>query len=617
MKPKRCIHRVWPLAVLIVCALAGAVAACRAAASGRLDRTEIKLGDSAYLTVTSSGQDTAVRAPVVAGLNFSAVGETSTSDAINGAQTVTTGTIYQATPERAGSFAIPGLGQNSGPLILRVDPGTSALAGSGSAALPALSLAGPASGGTHSAPDGTAFVRLLIPKETLYVGETTPVEIQVGVRPEVAASLNGVPTLNGDAFTFNPLSAHPEQTQESVGGRTYIILTWHTALAAIKPGNFSVTVDTPLTVQIRSAAPIRPRLSGGLGDDSLFGDPFNDPFFRSFFGTTTEKQIDVQSDPQTLKVLELPSSGRPADFSGAVGNFTAQSELSAAEGAVGDPLTLRMKISGEGNFDRVNSPMLCAASGWKTYLPSSKSHPADATGFSGEKDFEQAVIPLGSGREVLPALTFSYFDPDTRQYRTARTDPLSVQVTPSAEGPGSAAVPVASSPVSAHPTVADALRPDEVPHGRSVATLRPLYFQPWFLGSQGVLVLGFAAGLILLRRRERRSSDAGVLRHREIERKIAACLQAMDQATTVREPAAFFAAARSALQFKLADRWGIEPAAVTAAELNSRPREGNDEIKRVFALADEAAYSGQGCSSADFQQWTAIVRTHLKTEEER
>ena len=67
------------------------------------------------------------------------------------------------------------------------------------------------------------------------------------------ASLNGLPTLNGDAFMLNKLSSKPEQTQEMVGGTPYTVLTWHSVLAAVKPGDFSLTVETPLTVQMRTA----------------------------------------------------------------------------------------------------------------------------------------------------------------------------------------------------------------------------------------------------------------------------------------------------------------------------------------------------------------------------
>ena len=201
-----------------------------------------------------------------------------------------------------------------------------------------------------------------------------------------------------------------------VAGKPYTVLTWHSVLAAVKPGDFSLTVETPITVQMRTA-PRRAQMPEGMFGDSMF----NDPFFQSFFGGgTTEKQITVASDPDAFTVLALPAAGRPTGFSGAVGTFDVSSELSAAKSAAGDPLTLRLKVTGTGDFDRVNSAMLGAADGWKTYQSTAKFTPTDSAGYSGEKDFEQAVIPMQPGRQTVPALAFSFFNPETRQRSTGQ-----------------------------------------------------------------------------------------------------------------------------------------------------------------------------------------------------
>ena len=62
-----------------------------------------------------------------------------------------------------------------------------------------------------------------------------------------------------------------------------------------------------------------------------------------------------------------------------------------------------MKVSGKGDFDRVNSAMLGEADGWRTYPPAAKFKAADSVGYSGEKDFEQAVIPMQPGPHTVPA----------------------------------------------------------------------------------------------------------------------------------------------------------------------------------------------------------------------
>jgi hypothetical protein len=595
-----------------VVALAGTAAVAAPAVTAQLDRADIALGDSAQLTLSVSGSSADdISPPVVPGLEFAAVGQSSQYESINGVTTSTTSITYAVTPQHAGNFTIPALSLGSQPLILHVQSGNgggSAAAGnsSGASSLPPPAASGLSAGETHTTQDGAAFARLLLPKHELYVGETVPVEIQVGLRPGLVAQLDGLPTLNGDSFTLNKLSDKPEQTQEIIGDTPYTVLTWHSVLAAVKPGDFPLTVETPFTVQMRTA-PRRAQMPEGM---------FGDPFFQSFFGGgTTEKQITVASNPDALKVLALPAAGRPAGFSGAVGKFEVSSELSAATSAAGDPLTLRLKVTGTGDFDRVNSPMLGEVNGWKTYQPSAKFAPADSAGYSGEKDFEQAVIPMQTGRQTVPALAFSFFNPDTRRYEIEKTTPLSVEVAPTPAGSLATTAVSATSLTPASPPPRDGLRPDRVETGGTVATLRPLYFQPLFVSAQSTLVLGFAGGLIFLRRRERRAQDADGARRREASGAIGHCLAEMEAASAAGDSLRFFQSGRAALQQKLATRWHVAPASITIAEIDTRLNGDSAEIRRIFALADQAAYSGQHLTMAYFQQWKETIHDQLKDTE--
>jgi hypothetical protein len=606
-----------PMAAAVAAAIILSVTAfaASAAVTTQLEPGQIALGQSAQLTITSSGDGSdAVSPPDVPGLEFVSVGQSSQMESINGVTSSTTSEIYQIIPRRAGKFTIPALSRGAQALVLYVTPGG---ATPGNNSLPPPAASALSAGPTSLTRDGTAFVRLRLPKRELYVGEIVPVDIQVGMRAGLAASITGLPTLNGDAFMLNKLSSKPEQAQENIDGQPFTVLTWHSALAVVKPGDFSLSVETPLTVKMRAAARQRPRLPQGMFGDSMMDDAFNDSFFQDFFGGTTEKEITVASEAEVLKVLPLPTEGRPTGFDGAVGQFEVASELSAAQGAAGDPLTLRLKVTGAGSFDRVNSTMLGQVDGWKTYQPTAKFEPADNAGYSGEKDFEQAVIPMQPGRQTVPALAFSFFNPDTRQYETKLTAPLSVEVSPAPAGSLAAATAPAS---SASPTPAiepsrDGLRPDHVVTSGTVASLRPLYFQPWFVGTQGALVLCFAGGLFALRRHERRASDSDGTQRREASTAIAGCLAEMDAASTAGDAARFFQSARVALQQKLAASWHIAPASITIAEIDARLNGQGGEMRRVFALADQAAYSGQHLSTADFNQWKEIVREQIQHTE--
>ena len=85
---------------------------------------------------------------------------------------------------------------------------------------------------------------------------------------------------------------------------------------------------------------------------------------------------------------------------------------------VGDPITVRVQISGRGALDAVTLPAQDSGSDFKTYPPTTKLETSDQFGFQGTKTFEQIISPQNSDVHELPALTFSFFNPDDGQYHT-------------------------------------------------------------------------------------------------------------------------------------------------------------------------------------------------------
>ena len=442
-------------------------------------------------------------------------------------------------------------------------------------------------------------MRLEIPKHEVYVGESIPVEIQVGMRDGFVASINGLPKLNSYDFTLNNLSHQPQRAAKVIDGKGFTVLSWHSLLAAVKPGTYSLTFETPLTVRIRT----RPQR------ESMLDDLLGDPFLQNIFGATVPKDVNVTSPATSFTVLPLPAQGRPPDFSGAVGTFKISSDISAATNTAGDPLTLRMHVNGSGNFDRVDSSMLGADAEWKTYQPKAAFNPADTIGFKGEKIFEQPLIASQPGTHTVPALSFSFFDPGTRRYETAHTSPLSVVVSPSAADRAASGLPPPANTAAVPDESHTGLRPDHAATGARVASLVPLYFQPRFLAFPSVLAVLFGGGWVALRRRERDAADLRRQRERERSQMTQALLERMAAASARGDAAVFFNSARSVLQQALSARWQVVPAQITMADVEARLEAGaTDEIRQIFALADEANYSGGELQAADFERWTGLVR---------
>ncbi len=554
-----------------------------------LDPPVVTIGHSALLTITTLGTGTeSTIMPFVGGLEFRIVSQSHRFETIKGTTLTTTTIVVRVTPQMVGTFAIPGLGSAGEPVTLRVDPDRlvanySPVTHHGSNPVPVVATA-LAENGIHLMADGAAFVRLTVPKRQAYVGESVPIEIEVGLRSEFVTALNGLPTLIGGDFTLNNLSRQPERSERSVAGKPFGLFTWHSVIAAVKPGSFAFSVEVPLTVKFST----RPKADAQI--DDLLGDPF----LQNHFGPTVTKEVKVSSPATELTVVALPTEGRPADFSGAVGSFTIASDVAPATAAAGDPLNLRLHVTGSGNFDRVDSAMLRSADRWKTYPPRSSFSASDALGYKGEKIFEQPVIASQAGVQTLPALEFSFFDPATGAYETARSAPLTVTIEKSLADAALTA-PSAGAPAAA----AAGLRPDHAVSGAVASSLVPLYLRPQFVAAPSLLALLFGGAYLGLRGRTPRD-------HRQ-SRAVARVVGQLQAAARIGDSAQFLTAACTALQPILAARWQLAPEQITAQEIGMRAGRDGDELRALFELADEVQYSGEAFSAADYSRWTRIV----------
>jgi BatD DUF11 like domain len=562
---------------------------------------QILLGESARFTITNLGDGTnPITVPVVSGLKFEIIERTREVQLINGTVLPSTSVVMRVTPQIAGIFTIPAVTPKAQPLVLQVNAASSGAniprpTGPGAQIPPPILSGGSIPKGVRLTEDGSAYVRLSIPKREVYVGESVPVEMEVGMRSGFVASINGLPKLTDDNFALNNLSHQPERSEKLINGEPFVLLTWRSTVAVVKPGSFSLSAEVPLTVKIRT----RPKMESSLDDR------FGDPFWQNLFGATVPKDINVTSPAQQLTVHELPAEGRPVDFHGAIGTFSIASDVTPTKADVGDPLTLRMRVTGSGNFDRVDSSMLEHLDQWKTYPPKSSFNTSDPISLSGMKTFEQPVIASKPGVQELPGLTFSYFDPDKRRYETARSAALSVSISPSLADSRTAPAALAAAAAPGNKYAAG-LRPDHV-ETTATPSLIPLYLQPKFLAIPSIIVLAFAAGWASARRRR----GAGVQESEGIaSRRTKRVLAQLQGAARAGDAALFFDSARTALQSALAARWQLAPEEITTTEVEGRVG-AHDDIYKLFALADEAKYAGRKIDATDIAHWLRIVRRHL------
>jgi hypothetical protein len=132
----------------------------------------------------------------------------------------------------------------------------------------------------------------------------------------------------------------------------------------------------------------------------------------------------------SLNVVSLPE-GAPPDFKGAIGRFEINASLNQSEGIVNEPLTLVIEIEGAGNIKALSEPALPKLSNWR-FFESQTTDTIEVQGDTvyGMRRFERLIVPGQPGSYTIPAISFSYFDLETSQYRTISTEPIPIAVRP-------------------------------------------------------------------------------------------------------------------------------------------------------------------------------------------
>lgn len=155
-----------------------------------------------------------------------------------------------------------------------------------------------------------------------------------------------------------------------------------------------------------------------------------DPFDAFFNGGSNYVNINKKlfTPKITINVKELPE-GKPANFSGGVGEFTLSSSISTQELKTNDAVTIKLVISGSGNMKLINTPEVGFPQDFEIYDPKvDNKFNLTRDGLAGSKVIEYLAIPRHAGDYTIPPIEFSYFDLKSQSYKTLKTAPYSLKV---------------------------------------------------------------------------------------------------------------------------------------------------------------------------------------------
>ena len=443
---------------------------------------------------------------------------------------------------------------------------------------------------------GPAHVFIIITPQTTdaYVGQSVPMEIDFYIRGDVNWQQNSLPTIKGSDFLMNSFKTRGRGSIGILENQQYFRESWLTAISAPKSGDFPLAMERD-TYWVKS-----------------YTNTNVNTFFGNMFGRRPNLAHEmITSNNLTMHIQPLPTEGRPDHFTGAIGHFKVTGEAGPDAVDLGEPVALRFTIRGDGNFDYVRCPALADDPGWKAYAPRSGTNYLEETHTNAVKTFEQSVIPRKRGNVPLPAASFSYFDPTTKQYVTVPIPLPDIVVTgtaPVAEPTPDAGTETVSIPVA--PATA-AFQPNRLELGSLQMSLIPTYRHPWFWAVETTFIaLPIVAALMLLFL-PRRAADDGLAQRELRRRNVRAEEDAMGEAVRRNDPLAFFTAARHAIQLQLGAHWSQTPESITIREIGRRDPELAERLAPFFAQADEVIYSGRATAGVDLAQWEQRVRAEF------
>lgn len=468
------------LAFAAMLAIACAVAAqADITAKAVIQPARVQVGQSASLSIEIQGAQ-GVEAPALDNLDgFDAryVGPSTQVSIVNGQMSASVTHRYVLIPQREGVFDLgpfsvmyEGKEYKTNPVQLAV-------------ATAADRVTGGAAGGRRG--DNVRF-QLAARAGDVYLHERVPVELTLYIRSTQVSDIN-FPTLPSDGLSIESFP-QPDRTMEDFEGARYQVLRFH-------------TFATPLQSGMKSLGPASIRLNvvtqGG-----------------GFFAQT--RPMEVQSNALQWNVLPLPTQDQPRGFNGAVGQFTLDVGAAPGDVVVGDPVTVRMTIRGDGSLADARPPSFASLEGFKAYdVQESKGDNP------GVRTFEQVLIPQSDHVQAVPSVSFSFFDPKARAYRVQTSQPVPLHVRPREN---SAAPQIIASEPKDKVVVPEKLGRDIVYIKDAPGDLQPTG-TPWYGGL--LLLLWLPVPILVLvgaaafdRQRSRLTGDARYARFSRAEREV-------------------------------------------------------------------------------------------------
>ncbi|MCI0790588.1 MAG: protein BatD [Chloroflexi bacterium] len=137
---------------------------------------------------------------------------------------------------------------------------------------------------------------------------------------------------------------------------------------------------------------------------------------------------ELVTAPLPLEVRSLPEAA-PEGYQGTVGRFSISATVDSRESKIDDPIVMTVTLTGEGNIEAMPDPVWPNLPQWRSF----ENEPAVSTAFDdgtlvGSRVYKRLMVPVASGDQIIPSISYTYFDPMAEKYVTISTAPIHISI---------------------------------------------------------------------------------------------------------------------------------------------------------------------------------------------
>jgi hypothetical protein len=271
--------------------------------------------------------------------------------------------------------------------------------------------------------DDNIFVRAWVDKQEVYPNEQILLSYSLYTRYDTRyEGFDKEPQISGFWIEEFPMGQDVRRETVHMNGKRYVKADVKmVALFPTTPADY--TIDPGI---LKASIRKEPEAN------SVFDDFFNDSFFSGGGFFTQREDRLLKPPPINITVKPFPEQGKPSNFQGAVGNFKMSATLDKNSVKQNEPVTMKMIIEGEGNIETLNKPKIPELKNFKIYDADTSSQLfKNGNVIGGRKTFEIVFIPTQPGKQSIPKLEFSFFNPARKQYQTLSTPEFELNIEPS------------------------------------------------------------------------------------------------------------------------------------------------------------------------------------------